>query len=69
MIKNEADCQSELQASTRLYEDLGISSFGLVSLVVKMEEEIGIEVDFADLKDVKTVGDLMLAIQRYGQEV
>lgn len=50
-----------LQASTRLREDLGLASFDLAELTVKIEDEFDIDIFEDGL--VKTVGEIFAKLQ------
>jgi acyl carrier protein len=52
-IKPEAD----------LFEDLGLDSIDLMTAVMAIEEQFGIEVPDSDLENVKTVGDAIGVLQ------
>ncbi len=40
-------------------EDLGADSLDLVEAIMTIEDEFGIEIDDEDVKNLKTVGDIM----------
>ncbi len=48
-----------ISPDARLHEDLGMDSLDLVDLVVELERFVGKRIDNADLKDVRTVGDVI----------
>jgi acyl carrier protein len=52
-IKPEAD----------LFEDLGLDSIDLMTAVMAIEEQFGIEVPDSDLENVKTLGDAIGVLQ------
>ena len=58
----EAD-QEEITEDSRLVEDLGLSSYALMSLMGDAEEQFGITVDETELTDVRTVGDVIAYIE------
>jgi acyl carrier protein len=45
------------------WEKSNTDSFALVELIVAVQEQFGINFDSTELKDMKTVGDLLTAIQ------
>jgi acyl carrier protein len=52
-----------------LRDELGIESLSLVSLVVRLGDELGVDAsdDALDLAGLKTVGDLVALARRFGQ--
>ena len=59
-------CQKELginpaniKSDSLLVEDLGIDSFGAIELVFALEEEFKIDIPEGDLKDAKSVKDIL----------
>lgn len=44
---------------TRLMEDLGLSSVGMLYVVIAIEEEFGIRFDGVGASDFKTLGDVL----------
>jgi acyl carrier protein len=46
--------------------DLVAESFVLVQLVIDLQEEFGVRLSGEDLRDVRTVGDLILAVTSRG---
>jgi acyl carrier protein len=59
-------CQKELginptniKSNSLLVEDLGIDSFGAIELVFALEEEFKIDIPEGDLKDAKSVKDIL----------
>lgn len=55
--------QSKLSVSTSFIDDLGADSIDLLELVLAFEDEFGIEIDEDDIKDIKTVGDIVEYIE------
>lgn len=53
----------EITMDSLLVEDLGLSSYALMSLMGDLEEQFGITVDETELTEVRTVGDVMAYIQ------
>ncbi|KAA3614488.1 MAG: acyl carrier protein [Planctomycetota bacterium] len=54
---------------TRLVEDLGITSLGLVDLVIMVEESFGVRVKSSqDLTSIKTVGQVVDLLVQEGQK-
>jgi acyl carrier protein len=50
---------STITEDTRLAEDLGLTSFALMSMMGDFEEEFDITVDESELTDIFTVKDIM----------
>lgn len=55
--------RADIRADARLYEDLDIDSLDAVDLVVKLRDLTGIQVKPEQFQDVRTVGDVVDAIQ------
>ena len=51
--------ESEINENSSLVGDLGLSSFDLVSIVAKFEDEFNIKVADEDIMDFITVKDIM----------
>lgn len=49
---------------TRLVADLGLTSFGLVDIVVNAEEEFGVSIPDEYLKEIQTVGDAIRIVEK-----
>lgn len=54
---------ADIHADARLYEDLDIDSLDAVDLVVRLRELTGIQVKPDQFQDVRTVGDVVQAVQ------
>ncbi len=54
-----------IRPDSRLREDLLLSSFSLMVLIVKLEELLGLEIDPAALEQSATVEGLLSALQAY----
>ncbi len=48
----------------RIIEDLGAESSDLANIIAAVEDKYGIEVDRAELEDIKTVRDVYLKVQK-----
>ncbi len=57
---------AEVTEDSRLAEDLGLSSFSMMSMMGEFEETFGITVDEAELTEVATIGDVMEYIKKKG---
>ncbi len=54
---------AEIKEETLLAEDLGMTSYAMMSMMGDFEEAFGITVDETELTDVHTVGDIMKYIE------
>ena len=54
----------EIKEDARLAEDLGLTSFAVMSMMGDFEEEFGITVDENELTDIYTVKDIMDYIEK-----
>jgi acyl carrier protein len=50
---------ANIKSNSLFVEDLGIDSFGAIELVFALEEEFKIDIPEADLKDAKSVKDIL----------
>lgn len=58
VFENEVDISS-LSAESRLIEDLGMNSIGLLYMAMAVEEEFGVRFTNDDFSTLKTVGDVI----------
>lgn len=58
VIRNSTETELELTEETSLYEDMGLSSVEAFVMLSDLEDALGIEIPAADLRSVRTVGDL-----------
>ena len=58
----------EIKEDSKLAEELGLTSFAVMSMMGDFEEEFGITVDESELTDIYTVKDIMEYIQKKQQE-
>ncbi len=56
---------SSLAPGTELVADLGIDSPKALHLLVELEDRLGVEIDDEDVGRLKTVGDILEAIDRF----
>ncbi len=54
----------EIKEDTKLAEELGLTSFAVMSMMGDFEEEFGITVDESELTDIYTVKDIMNYIEK-----
>ena len=55
---------SKITMDSKIVEDLGVNSIGLVYLAVAVEEEFGIDMTNVSLESFNTVGDVIKYIQK-----
>lgn len=53
----------DITEDSRLVEDLGLSSYAMMSLMGDVEEQFGITVDETELTEVRTIRDVIEYIQ------
>ena len=59
----------ELSESTSFIDDMGIDSVDVVELVVELETEFGLdEIPEEDLKQLRTIGDLVAYVTAHSEE-
>ncbi len=58
----------QIQPPTRLYEDLDIDSIDAVDIVVKLKEVTGRKIKPEDFKTVRTIDDVVRAVQNLLEE-
>ena len=56
----------EVTEESRLAEDLGLSSFSMMSMMGEFEEAFGITVDETELTGIATIGDVCEYIKKKG---
>ena len=54
----------EIKEDSKLAEELGLTSFAVMSMMGDFEEEFGITVDESELTDIYTVKDIMNYIEK-----
>lgn len=65
LLSNQSG-RNDIQDNDRLFEDLGISSLGMMMLLLDAEQALPVTIDFSKLVNVKTVGQLIDAIMSMG---
>lgn len=53
-----------MTAETSFKEDLGADSLDLFEMVMTLEEEFNVEIPSEDLKQIQTIGDVEIYIQK-----
>lgn len=54
----------QIQPDSKLAEELGLTSFAVMSMMGDFEEEFGITVDESELTDIHTVGDIIAYLEK-----
>ena len=57
--------ESALELDAHLINDLGIESLDFVDIVVVIEKEFGFKVKREDIKEVRTLNDMYLYIEKH----
>ncbi|GAA4962596.1 hypothetical protein GCM10023205_28000 [Yinghuangia aomiensis] len=55
---------AQLTAESRFHDDYGLDEFGIAELVLRVNEEFGADLSFADVEAVSTVRDLVDLVVR-----
>ncbi len=63
MDPTKADLISGANENTRLVEDLGLTSVGILYMVVAIEETFSVNFDNLGVRDFKTIGDAVSFIE------
>lgn len=53
----------DLTLDTHLQDDLGIDSLDVVELMMAMEDAFAIAIDDKEMKDLRTIGDIVAYLQ------
>ncbi|HHU24461.1 MAG: acyl carrier protein [Bacilli bacterium] len=53
----------DLTLDTHLQDDLGIDSLDVVELMMAMEDAFAIAIDDEEMKDLRTIGDIVAYLQ------
>ena len=64
IIKEHTGSNIDITEDTVLLADLGMSSFDLVQLVCAVEDEFDVEIPDKEIKNFKTVGDVIGFIEK-----
>ncbi len=56
--------KDDISLEANLYEDLDLDSIDAVDLVVKLREQTGKKIEPQDFKQVRTVNDVIIAINK-----
>lgn len=58
VIKESTETEMTLTSETELFTDMGLSSVEVVVMLGDLEDAFGIDIPAADIRDVRTVGEL-----------
>ena len=58
VIKESTETEMTLTPDTELFADMGLSSVEVVVMLGDLEDVFGIDIPAADIRDVRTVGEL-----------
>ncbi len=64
LIKATGNKNIEISLETNLKNDLGLTSFDLAQLACDVEDEFDIEIPDREIKNIKTVGDVINFINK-----
>lgn len=62
ILKHQTGNDYDINENTVLVSDLGLNSFDLVQLVCNVEDDFDIEIPDKEIKNLKTVGDVIAFI-------
>ena len=58
VICNYVEVEPEnIRKESRFMEDLGFTSFGFMSMLGELEDELDVEIDQQEVSDIRTVGE------------
>lgn len=63
VLSDKIGCDTDNVTAETTLAQLGIDSLDIMELVVGLEDEFGVEIDFGEAK-VGTIGDLMALIEK-----
>ena len=64
-LSEEFECDpSKIVPEARFYEDLDLDSIDAVDLIVRLRQEVDFDLKSEDFKAVRTVGDLLDALEK-----
>ena len=56
--------ESRLKPETHLFQDLDLDSIDAIDLAVEMEKEVGFKLKEEDLRQIRTIQDILNTVQR-----
>lgn len=63
VLNDKIGCETENVTAETTLNELGIDSLDIMELVVGLEDEFGVEIEFGEAK-VGTIGDLIALIEK-----
>ena len=63
VIRESTECEMEIQEDSLLVEDLGLSSIEIMVLIGDIEDAFDVKIKAAQLRNVKSVGELVKVIK------
>ena len=64
LIRQRIEDDVEITENSDFFNDLGLSSLDMATLVFSIEDEIGVQINVMDLIGIKTVGELIQKINK-----
>lgn len=65
IIVDQLDLDADkITAESSLVDDLGADSLDIIELVMSFEDEFGVKMPDEDLEKIKTVGDIVNALEK-----
>ena len=64
LIRQRIENDVEITENSDFFNDLGLSSLDMATLVFSIEDEIGVQINVMDLIGIKTVGELIQKINK-----
>jgi len=63
IVKELKADESKITLETTLVDDLGADSIDAINVIMSAEEEFGVTITDEELKDIKTVGDIVKLVE------
>lgn len=54
-----------ITSESRLLEDLALDSLDLVAVILRLQDEFGVEIDPDEITELRSVGDLIASLDRH----
>ena len=64
LIRQRIEDDVEITENSDFFNDLGLSSLDMATLVFSIEDETGVQINVMDLIGIKTVGELIRKINK-----
>lgn len=64
LIRQRLEGDVEITENSDFFNDLGLSSLDMATLVFSIEDEIGVQINVMDLIGIKKVGELIQKINK-----